>query len=363
MPERTDAAHLRYVVVGSGMMGREHIANIAHVPGAEVVGVVDTNEGSRQLTRAVVNDNVVVGENIHDVVNQTGANVAVISTPNHTHASIAADAIGLGLHVLVEKPLATSIDDCDRLLSLAATRPDVCVGVGLEYRFMAPTDWLIEAVRSGQIGSVRLVSIVEHRFPFLVKVDDWNRFNEFTGGTLVEKCCHFFDLMYHLTRSEPIAVMASSADVVNHRDERYQGRSPDIIDNAYVIVEFANGSRGMLELCMFAEGSRDEQVISVVGDAAKAEARIPSGECSLGLRTSGASGVKTTRVQRDSPHEGLHHGSSFREHLAFAGAIRGESSKVATLIDGLRSVAVGVAAHRSIAESRRVTLEEVGYVG
>ena len=73
--------------------------------------------------------------------------------------------------------------------------------------------------------------------------------------------------------------------------------------------------------------------------------------------------MTTTRVQRDSPHEGLHHGSSFREHLAFAGAIRGESSNVATLIDGLRSVAVGVAAHRSIAESRRVTLKEVGYVG
>jgi len=44
---------------------------------------------------------------------------------------------------------------------------------------------------------------------------------------------------------------------------------PDIIDNAYVIVEFDNGSRGMLDLCMFAEGSRNEQEISVVGDTGK----------------------------------------------------------------------------------------------
>lgn len=44
---------------------------------------------------------------------------------------------------------------------------------------------------------------------------------------------------------------------------------PDIIDNAYVIVEFDNGSRGMLDLCMFAEGSKNEQEISVVGDTGK----------------------------------------------------------------------------------------------
>ena len=44
---------------------------------------------------------------------------------------------------------------------------------------------------------------------------------------------------------------------------------PDIIDNAYVIVEFENGARGMLDLCMFSEGSKNEQEISVVGDIGK----------------------------------------------------------------------------------------------
>jgi hypothetical protein len=49
---------------------------------------------------------------------------------------------------------------------------------------------------------------------------------------------------------------------------------PDIIDNAYVIVEFDNGSRGMLDLCMFAEGSRNEQEISVVGDTGKVQTQL-----------------------------------------------------------------------------------------
>ena len=51
---------------------------------------------------------------------------------------------------------------------------------------------------------------------------------------------------------------------------------PDIIDNAYVIVEFDNGCRGMLDLCMFAEGSKNEQEISVVGDTGKVQPQISS---------------------------------------------------------------------------------------
>lgn len=353
---------LRYVVIGAGMMGREHIANLAYVPQARVVGVVDTNEKSRLLTSRLVSSDVVVGDDVDSVIAQSHPNVAVIATPNHTHAEIASKVVSRGLHVLVEKPLATSVEDCLTLSSLAASHPNLCVRVGLEYRFMAPTQWLLETVNGGLLGRTRLVTIIEHRFPFLVKVDDWNRFNEYTGGTLVEKCCHFFDLMHQITKSEPVAVLASAADVVNHQDERYGERRPDILDNAYVIVEFEDGSRGMLELCMFAEGSRDEQVISVVGDRAKADVRIPSGECSLGRRTEGASGVDRKVVAMDAPHQGLHHGSSYREHLSFAAAVRGEESAIASLRDGLRSVAMGVAAQKSIAQRRRVTLEEVGYV-
>jgi myo-inositol 2-dehydrogenase / D-chiro-inositol 1-dehydrogenase len=54
-----------------------------------------------------------------------------------------------------------------------------------------------------------MLTIREHRFPFLEKVGDWNRFNRNTGGTLVEKCCHFFDLMRLILRDDPVRVMAS----------------------------------------------------------------------------------------------------------------------------------------------------------
>ena len=58
------------------------------------------------------------------------------------------------------------------------------------------------ALRSG--ARKRCDSVREHRLPFLTKVDNWNRFNRNTGGTLVEKCCHFFDLMHRIAAQRPI---------------------------------------------------------------------------------------------------------------------------------------------------------------
>ena len=61
---------------------------------------------------------------------------------------------------------------------------------------------MIEEIHKKTIGELKMLSIREHRFPFLVKVNDWNRFAKNTGGTLVEKCCHFFDLMRLIVQSE-----------------------------------------------------------------------------------------------------------------------------------------------------------------
>ena len=59
-----------------------------------------------------------------------------------------------------------------------------------------------------------MLSITEHRFPFLQKVNNWNRFTANSGGTFVEKCCHFFDLMRLILKSDPVRVMASAGQEV-----------------------------------------------------------------------------------------------------------------------------------------------------
>ncbi len=352
-------ATVRYGIVGTGMMGVEHIENIAHLDGAVVTALADPHRPSLETATAAVGHEVAVFDDHRDLLASGLCDAVVVATPNHTHADIVCDVLVRGLHVLVEKPLCTTIADCRRVLEVAADHPGVA-WMGLEYRYMAPVARLVDEVRAGTVGRLRMLSIREHRFPFLDKVGAWNRFNANTGGTLVEKCCHFFDLMNLITGQRPVRVVASGGHDVNHLDETVDGRRPDILDNAYVIVEYP-GVRALLDLCMFAEATRNQEEIVAVGDAGKVEALIPDDLVRIGRRGEHHIGsVDEHRVRDDRiRHVGLHHGSSYLEHTEFLHAVRHGTAPRVTLDDGLWSVAVGVAAHRSIDEGRPVTVAEV----
>jgi predicted dehydrogenase len=242
------------------------------------------------------------------------------------------------------------------------------VWVGLEYRYMPPVARLLEEVRSGVTGPVKMIAIREHRFPFLEKVGDWNRFTRNTGGTLVEKCCHFFDLMNLIVREsageqgggQPVRVLASGAQDVNHLDEDYGGERPDVIDNAFVIVEYDNGVRASLDLCMFADATRNQEEISVVGPKGKLEALIPEDVLRIGRRGEHwIGGVEEHHIENTIAYQGHHHGSSLVEHGRLLEIIRSGGRPEVTVHDGLMSVAIGVAAHRSIDEGRAVPMSEV----
>ena len=352
---------IRYGIIGAGMMGAEHVRNINALEGAIVSAVADPHPPSRENCAALAGAAVKSFAGHREMLAADLCDAVVIASPNMTHADILADALqNPALHIMVEKPLCVSVGECRRTMALAQNRGGM-VWVGLEYRYMPPAARLIREVQGGAAGVVRMISIREHRFPFLDKVGNWNRFNRNTGGTLVEKCCHFFDLMNLLARSRPVRVAASGGGDVNHLDESYDGEAPDILDNAYVIVEYESGARAMLDLCMFAEATRNQEEISVVGDAGKVEALIPDDVVRIGRRGRHEIGrVDEFSVKDDSIlHEGLHHGASYLEHRQFLRAMRVGGPAEVTLEDGLWSVAVGVAAHRAIAEKRTVEMEEV----
>jgi len=343
------------------MMGREHIRNLLAIDNCQVVAISDTHAPS--LTKSVELINGVAQFSDHrEMLSAQELDVVVIATPNHTHLNILNDVLETGLHVLVEKPLCTTVKDCQSAIQRdqQTHRDGRVVWVGLEYRFMAPTARLLSEVGSGTCGKVKMVAIREHRFPFLEKIDNWNRFTSNTGGTLVEKCCHFFDVMGLIAQSQALRVFASGNQDVNHLDEIFDGKRSDILDNAFVIVDYQNGVRGMLDLSMFAEGSKNEQEISVVGSHAKLEALITESKVRVGLRANGAAGVEEFVVEQPpGVVAGFHAGASYLEHLAMQRAIRTGSSSTVTLQDGLNSVAIGQAAHLSIAQKRVVEISEI----
>jgi predicted dehydrogenase len=207
-------------------------------------------------------------------------------------------------------------------------------------------------------GGIRMLTIREHRFPFLPKVGDWNRFNRNTGGTLVEKCCHFFDLMRLVLKSEPVRIMASAGQEVNHLDEWYDGERSDIWDSAYVIVDFENGARAMLELCMYAEGSRYQEELCAVGPKGKIEAQVP-GPGRFWPAELGAPPVAQVTISPRTPkgprqivvpvdptllEAGDHNGATFYQHQRFQMAVRGLGPCEVTLADGAAACRMGMAA-------------------
>ncbi len=350
---------IRYGFIGTGMMGREHIANVKAIPGSEVAAIADPDESSLDLGRELTSlDDAVCYRDYQDLIADDSLDAIVVATPNHTHGDVVVDAIQSNAHLLIEKPLAISVPECDRIIEAAEGREKM-VWVGLEYRYKPPIARLVEEAHMGRAGVVRMVAIREHRFPFLVKVDNWNRFNRNTGGTLVEKCCHFFDLMNLIIQARPVRVLASGSQAVNHLDELYDDQVPDIIDNAYVIIEYDNGARAMLDLCMFAEASKNEQELVVTGDKGKIEGFVPENIVRIGERASME--IKEFEVD-DSRivYQGSHEGSSYLEHLDFIESIRSDNKEAKVdLDDGRLSVAIGVAGHMSIDEGRPVMMDEV----
>ncbi len=350
---------LRFGIVGTGLMGVEHIHNVNALDGACVTALVDPHAPSLEAGIDAADGAVAVFDSAADLALSDSVDAVVIATPDNAHIDDLRVLISTGLHLLVEKPLCTTVEDC-REVATAAQGRDALLWVGLEYRYMAPVARLVSEVRAGTVGEVRMVAIREHRFPFLVKVGDWNRLSRNTGGTLVEKCCHFFDLMNLVVGDRPVRVTASGAQSVNHLDEYCGGERSDILDNAFVLVDYAGGARAMLDLCMFAEATHNQEEMSVVGDLGKVEAFVPEGLVRIGRRGEHSIGdVESVRVASDAAVAGGHHGSSFVELQRFAEAIRCGGREEVSAADGLRSVALGVAAHRSIDEARPVAVSEV----
>jgi predicted dehydrogenase len=166
--------------------------------------------------------------------------------------------------------------------------------------------------------------------------------------------------------------MASGAQNVNHLNENYNGHVPDIYDNGYVIVDFDNGARAMLELCMFAEGSRYQEEISAVGRHGKIEARVPGpgrfwsehlGEppvpqVIVSPRNPAGPEEKEVPVDPALLEAGDHNGSTFYQHRKFLEVVRKNGSVEVSLDDGKKAVLMGMAAQRSMLENRAVAMSE-----
>jgi predicted dehydrogenase/nucleoside-diphosphate-sugar epimerase len=146
----------RVGLVGTGAIAAHHVAALRRVPGVELVGVTDLDAGR---ARAFAEKHGTASVASLAALRDAGADVVHVLTPPDTHAAVAMSALELGCHVLVEKPLATSVDDCRRVQAVADGR-GLVASVNHSLLLDPQVVRALELVRSGKLGQVVSVDIL-----------------------------------------------------------------------------------------------------------------------------------------------------------------------------------------------------------
>jgi myo-inositol 2-dehydrogenase/D-chiro-inositol 1-dehydrogenase len=360
----------RFNVIGVGVNGQEHI-RVTHLEGrATIKGVYDPHAGSvkgaqmHQAHFAPHQPELVVYDTLEAACADPDVDGLIIATPNYTHLEVVKVAAQSGKHILLEKPIATTIADAAAITQIAESYPAV-FQIGLQYRYKAGYVQAIhEALERRTLGEIKLVQMQEHRMPFLDKVGQWNKFSQYSGNTLVEKCCHYFDLMNLFAGARPVEVYAVGSQAVNFKDFRYNGQASDILDNAFAIVRYANGVQANFSLCMFAPMFYEELVIC--GDEGRLKAwenadfRTGALEAHIdiacGAHRPSFSGTPAYPKWIETSGHG---GATYYEHVSFIDRIEGRPTRAATAREGLWSVIVASAAQESIQTGQPVRIDDV----
>lgn len=353
-------------IIGTGTIGQEHMYVATLLGRARVHGIYDSQVQSMDSAEKNFKDysdqSLIRYADLASACSDPEVDALMICTPNYTHADVLKVAMRSGKPIFLEKPMATTLVDADAIVKANDAYPSF-IQIGLQYRYKAQ---YIEAFHEVQqrtsVGVVKTISMSEYRPPFLDKVGQWNKFNQYSGGTLVEKCCHYFDLINLLADAMPVRVYASGGQAVNFLDFQKDGVPADIDDHAFVIIDYTNGVRANFTLNMFCHDFTEELVVTgdrgrlVANELFNVHQQQPS-KATIALEKGewGASKQTDVTYAREIEKSG-HHGATYYEHVAFVDQLDGKACESATPVQGLWSMIVASAAQHSIKTQQAVDI-------
>ncbi len=366
---KDENAQYKFNIIGAGNIGKEHIRVVMMEGRGIVHGIYDINSRSATDAKNMFNENypdyeLNVYESLEEACHDPQVDGLIICTPNYTHIDIVKEAVKAGKHILLEKPMATSIKDAYEITEMAKSYEGV-FQIGLQYRYKAIyVEAIHEALERKSVGDLKTISILEHRLPFLDKVGQWNKFSKYSGGTFIEKCCHYFDLFNLFAQSKPVEVYATGGAAVNFTEFEYDGNKSDIVDHAFVNVTYENGIRANFNLCMFAPMFYEELILC--GDEGRLKASesenfvsIPNKRNHLEvIRVDGTPSKEITPSYATEIEESGHGGSSYYEQVEFINSIKGDQKKTVSVDEGFWSIVVGAAAEESLRKGKVINIEE-----
>ena len=352
---------------GIGLIGCGHIAQLRHVPalrrlrGARVVAVADTDPGAL----SAVGDALGV-ERRHALAASLLAEPEVdavgVVVPAKAHAAVVLAALDAGKHVLVEKPLAHDLGECDRMVEAAARRPGLVTMVGFNLRFHRLLRAARSVVASGRLGSIDSLSAVTTGCAAGVDPETyltgWRGSRADGGGALLEKGPHHYDLWRWVLASEAVEVSALS-------------RSAASDDEAAVVI--GRMESGALVSSVLGHAEADSHELTLHGSRGTLEVGLHEFD-GLRLRMAGTyAGSVSWRLRRTAAAlagapralAGLRGGGDFvasyhGEWRHFLRCIRGEAAVESGIEDGREAARIALATVEAARTGEAVAVSRAG---
>ncbi|MBI3281862.1 MAG: Gfo/Idh/MocA family oxidoreductase [Acidobacteria bacterium] len=340
---------LRFGLIGYGAWGKCHARAIQETAGCELRAVSAASDTS--VAAAASETGAAVFRDFRELLASSEVDVVDIVVPNYLHEEIACASLESGRHVLLEKPMSTSIASCDRIIE-SARRSGCLLLVGHEMRFSAMYRQMREIIDSGGLGRPRYVLIDLWRRPYRLGSDGWRFDSRRVGNWTLEEPVHFFDAAAWFLDSsgEPAAVYARG-----NRSDPLGAYHPEMNDNFTAVVSYRDGAYAVISQSLAAV--EHHLSIKVFGSGAMLRAEWHaeldrSERPSYSLQTSDGSGLKDLEVAA-TPGELF----ELREEIAaFADAVRNGRGLPITPEEARRAVVLCLEAQRSLTTGAAVPL-------
>ena len=217
---------MRVIVIGAGVMGRNHIRVLNELPGAELVGIVDPTDGLADSVGERIG--VAAFSDIDEAIESAKPEAAIVAVPTESHHAVALTAIMRGLHVLVEKPIAATVKQGEEIVE-AARAMGVTLSVGHVERFNPAVIELKRRLDRGDLGQVFMIHS-RRQSPYPRRIMD--------VGVAADLATHELDMMRYLAGSGGRIVGASVSQKIHPTHE----------DIVFGLLRFENGALGILDV-------------------------------------------------------------------------------------------------------------------
>jgi myo-inositol 2-dehydrogenase / D-chiro-inositol 1-dehydrogenase len=224
---------VRFGLIGYGAWGSHHARAIVSIPGAKLVAIAANSQPSCDRARAD-HPGVRVYPDYRELLAREQIDVADVVLPSHLHHAIARDVLSSGRHLLLEKPMALTLAQCDDLIRIAREANRV-LAIGHELRVSSLWGKVKELIDSGAIGEPLYALVELWRRPYRLGSGGWRYDIHRVGSWILEEPIHFFDLArwYLASAGEPVSVYATAN---GSRPDH-----PELHDNFSAIVNFPRG--------------------------------------------------------------------------------------------------------------------------